>query len=45
MRDRKEIPLWKGVSDQEWNDWKWQLANRITTVDQLRQVININEEE
>ncbi|HRV72008.1 MAG TPA: lysine 2,3-aminomutase [Thermovirgaceae bacterium] len=44
-RDRREIPLWKGVSDAEWNDWKWQVANRITTVEQLRQVIDIDDEE
>ena len=44
-RDRREIPLWKSVTDAEWNDWKWQLANRITTVEQLRQVIDIDDEE
>ncbi len=44
-RDRREIPLWKGVSDTEWNDWKWQVENRITTVEQLRQVIDIDDEE
>ncbi len=44
-RDRLEIPLWKNVTEGEWSDWKWQLANRITTVERLKQVININEEE
>jgi len=43
--NRKEVPLWKGVSDGEWNDWKWQVANRIVTVDQLRQVIDIDDDE
>jgi len=44
-RDRREIPLWKNVTDAEWNDWKWQLANRVTTIEQLRQVIDIDDEE
>ena len=26
---------WSGVSDADWNDWRWQLKNRITTLEQL----------
>ncbi len=44
-RDRRNIPLWKGVTDAEWNDWKWQLANRVTTIEQLHQVIDIDDDE
>lgn len=40
---RKE--LFPTVSDQEWNDWKWQVRNRIETVDQLKQYLNLTEEE
>ena len=43
--DRNEVPLWKGVSDSDWNDWKWQVAHRIFTVDQLRQAIAIDDDE
>ena len=25
------------VSSQDWNDWKWQVKNRITTIEQLKQ--------
>ncbi|MGD9963247.1 MAG: KamA family radical SAM protein, partial [Thermoplasmata archaeon] len=45
MRAYKDIPLWKDVKPEEWNDWKWQLRNRITTVEQLKQVINLTPEE
>jgi lysine 2,3-aminomutase len=45
IRSWKEIPLWKDVTESEWNDWKWQFSNRITTVETLRQVINIDDEE
>jgi lysine 2,3-aminomutase len=44
-RNFKEIPLWKDVSAAEWNDWKWQLRNRITSVDQLKQVVEMTKEE
>lgn len=37
--------LWKDVSLDEWNDWRWQLANRITTVEQLKSIIDLNEAE
>jgi lysine 2,3-aminomutase len=40
-----EIELWKDVKPEEWSDWKWQIENRIDTVDQLRQIINITDEE
>ena len=45
MRSYKGIPLWKKVTQDEWNDWKWQVRNRITTLDQLRQVVNLTPEE
>ncbi len=44
-RHRRDIPLWKDVADEDWNDWKWQIKNRITTVDRLRQVISISDED
>ena len=45
MRNYKEIPLWDNVSQEEWNDWKWQLANRIMSVDDLSQVVNLTSKE
>jgi len=44
-RPYQSIPLWKDVDEEQWNDWRWQLANRITTVDGLSQVINLTDEE
>jgi lysine 2,3-aminomutase len=29
---------WSKVPATQWKDWKWQMVNRITTVDQLRKV-------
>lgn len=45
MRDFRSIELWKDVSEEQWNDWHWQIANRVTTIDELKRVINLTEEE
>ena len=44
-RSYKGIPLWASVSEEDWNDWHWQLTNRITSVDKLRQVVELTPEE
>lgn len=31
--------FWRAVSDKDWNDWHWQLRNRITTVEQLKHLL------
>ncbi|MCR4399112.1 MAG: lysine 2,3-aminomutase [Firmicutes bacterium] len=45
MRHFREIPMWRNVSDSEWDDWRWQVRNRICTVDQLKEVVSLGEEE
>jgi len=45
QRKYNDISLWKDISEEQWNDWKWQLANRITTVEQLRQVVDLTVDE
>lgn len=40
-----EMELYKDVTAEEWNDWRWQLTNRITDVDTLKKVINLTSEE
>jgi len=36
---------WKDATDEEWEDWRWQLKNRITKAEQLRLLLNLNDEE
>jgi lysine 2,3-aminomutase len=31
--------FWSNVSDADWNDWHWQLKNRITTAEQLQRLM------
>ena len=34
-----------GVTDQQWNDWRWQARHRIRTQDQLQDILILSEEE
>lgn len=45
MSDYKRIDLYKDVTDEQWQDWHWQLQNRITDVETLKKVINLTVEE
>ncbi|HOG42058.1 MAG TPA: lysine 2,3-aminomutase [Bacteroidales bacterium] len=40
---RKE--LFPEVADAQWDDWKWQVKNRIETLDQLKQYVKLTPEE
>lgn len=40
---RKE--LFPNVSDAQWNDWKWQVRNRIETLEDLKKYIKLTKEE
>jgi lysine 2,3-aminomutase len=44
-RSYKDIPLFKDVTEEQWNDYKWQLSNRLSTVDEISQVINLTDKE
>ena len=33
------------VTDAEWNDWKWQVKNRIETLEQLKKYVKLTAEE
>lgn len=37
--------IWKDVPDRLWNDWHWQIQNRIRDLEGLRHVIKLTEEE
>ncbi len=45
MRHYNEIKPWANVTEEEWNDWKWQVRNRINDVEVLKQVIDMTEQE
>ncbi|WP_099190739.1 lysine 2,3-aminomutase [Tepidibacter mesophilus] len=45
MDINRRLELFKNVTDKEWNDWKWQVQNRIENVDELKKYINLTLEE
>lgn len=35
----QHVKIWKDVSPSDWNDWKWQLKNSVSTVQGLEKII------
>lgn len=44
LEDRRK-QLFPQVDDRQWNDWKWQVKNRIVTLEQLKQYITLTPDE
>lgn len=44
-RHWKDIPLYANATEEQWNDWRWQVSNRVKNLEELKQVINITEDE
>jgi len=40
---RNRARLYPDVTDAQWNDWKWQQKNRVTTLEQITQLFSIDE--
>ncbi len=38
-------PFWQDVPDEEWMNWRWQMANRLNSAEELGKVINLTESE
>lgn len=45
MKVNRRYELFKDVPDELWNDWKWQLKNRVETLEQLKKYIPLTPEE
>ncbi|NQU19175.1 lysine 2,3-aminomutase [bacterium] len=45
MGDYHRIDLWKDVSELDWEDWHWQVKNRIRTEENLSHLIKLTSEE
>ena len=31
----RRAPIWADVPDEKWNDWRWQLSNRINSLEEV----------
>ncbi|OPL08345.1 MAG: lysine 2,3-aminomutase [delta proteobacterium ML8_F1] len=45
MRHFNAVELYKNVTQEQWDDWQWQVKNRITDIETLKQVVSITPEE
>ena len=36
--------MWAEVSDEQWDDWRWQMRNRISTLEMLRELVELTPE-
>jgi hypothetical protein len=41
----KRASFYADVPDEKWNSWRWQLSNRINTVEEFEKVIPLTESE
>ncbi len=37
--------LFQNIPDEQWNDWKWQVRNRVETLDELKRYVTLSPEE
>jgi lysine 2,3-aminomutase len=45
MKVNRRKELFNHIRDEDWNDWHWQVKNRITTLEELKKYITLSEEE
>ena len=45
MAESRRKQLFPDVTDEQWNDWKWQVKNRIETLDELKKYVKLTAEE
>lgn len=41
----KRAQFFKDVLDEKWNDWRWQLTNRLNTVEEIGQILTLTDSE
>lgn len=41
----RRFELFPNVTDEQWNDWKWQVKNRIETLEDLKKYVSLTPEE
>jgi lysine 2,3-aminomutase len=41
----KRAPIYKDVPDEKWNDWRWQMSNRMNSLEDIEKVLPLSESE
>src|SRR3989304_2438372 len=45
LRPSRRAPFYKDLPEEKWNVWRWQMSNRLNTVGELVNVLELNESE
>ncbi len=43
--DSKRAPVFKDIPDEKWSDWRWQMSNRLNSVEDFEKVLNLTDSE
>ena len=38
-------PFYAAVPDEQWDDWRWQLSNRVNDLDTFARILELSDEE
>lgn len=41
----KRAPIYADIPDDKWNNWRWQLSNRINSVEEFEKVLHLSDSE
>ncbi len=41
----RRAPRWEDVPDEKWNDWRWQLSNRVNDLEDFEEILELTDEE
>src|SRR5450756_2445536 len=41
----RRAPIWADVPDAKWNDWRWQLSNRVNELSEIEAILNLTDDE
>ena len=41
----RRAPICEDVPDEKWNDWRWQLSNRVNELAEIEQILELTDEE
>lgn len=45
IRDYQQISIYKDINPLDWEDWQWQVKNRISTLEALAEIVKLTPEE
>ncbi|TME79552.1 MAG: lysine 2,3-aminomutase, partial [Chloroflexi bacterium] len=41
----RRAPRWLDVPDDKWNDWRWQLSNRVNDLEEVAEILELTADE